>query len=66
MIPANSAFHSLHKAINGASMEAQPETNDAPIAIEKPVEKLSLDANKGLIEEVKTTTISPAYKGFGN
>jgi hypothetical protein len=66
MIPANLAFHSLHKAINGASMEAQPEPNDAPIAIEKPVEKLSLDANKGLIEEVRIATISPAYKGFGN
>ena len=66
MIPANSAFHSLHKAINGASIEAQPEPNDAPIAIEKPVEKLSFDANKGLIEEVKTATINPTYKGFGN
>ena len=66
MIPANSAFHSLHKAINGASMEAQPEPNDAPFAIEKPVEKRSLDANKKLIEEVRIATISPAYKGFGN
>jgi hypothetical protein len=34
--------------------------------IEEPVEELSLDADEGLIEEVKTTTISPAYKGFGN
>jgi hypothetical protein len=66
MIPANSAFHSLHKAINGASIEAQPEPNDAPIAIEEPVKELSLDANKGLIEEVRIATISPAYKGFGN
>jgi hypothetical protein len=66
MIPANSAFHLLHKAINGASMEAQLEPNDAPVAIEKPVEKRSLDANKKLIEEVRIATISPAYKGFGN
>jgi hypothetical protein len=29
-------------------------------------EELSLDADEGLVEEVKTTTISPAYKGFGN
>jgi hypothetical protein len=66
MIPANSAFHSLHKAINGAFIEAQPEPIGAPIAIEEPVEKLSLDADEGLIEEVKTATINPTYKGFGN
>jgi hypothetical protein len=39
---------------------------DALEPIEEPVEKLSIDADEGLIEEVKTATINPAYKGFGN
>jgi hypothetical protein len=60
MIPSNSAFHSLHAALNGA------EPSFAPIVLEEPVEELSLDADEGLIEEVKTATINPAYKGFGN
>jgi hypothetical protein len=29
-------------------------------------EELSLDADEGLIEDVKTTTISSVYKGFGS
>ena len=58
MIPSNSAFHSLHTALNGA------EPSFAPIVIEEPVEELSLDLE--LIEEVKTATINPAYKGFGS
>jgi hypothetical protein len=60
MIPSNSAFHSLHAALNGA------EPSFAPIVIEEPVEKLSLDFDEELIEEVKTATINPVYKGFGN
>lgn len=39
---------------------------DALEPIEEPVEELSLDTDEGLIEEVKTATINPAYKGFGN
>lgn len=46
--------------------DKQPEPNYAPIVIEEPVEVLSLDADEGLIEEVKTATINPAYKGFGS
>ena len=60
MIPSNSAFHSLHTALNGA------EPSFAPIVIEEPVEELSLDLDEELIEEVKTATINPAYKGFGS
>jgi len=60
MIPSNSAFHSLHAALNGA------EPSFAPIVIEEPVEELSLGLDEELIEEVKTATINPAYKGFGN
>ena len=37
-----------------------------PIVIEEPVEELPLDADEGLIEEVKTATVNPAYKGFGS
>ena len=46
--------------------DKQPEPNDAPIVIEEPVEEIPLDTDEGLIEEVKTATINPAYKGFGN
>ena len=60
MIPSNSAFHSLHAALNGA------EPSFAPIVIEEPVKELSLDLDEELIEEVKTATINPAYKGFGS
>jgi hypothetical protein len=60
MIPSNSAFHSLHAALNGA------EPSFAPIVIEEPVEELSLSLDEELIEEVKTATINSAYKGFGN
>jgi hypothetical protein len=60
MIPSNSAFHSLHAALNGA------EPSFAPIVIEEPVEELSLSLDEELIEEVKTATINPAYKGFGS
>ena len=60
MIPSNSAFHSLHAALNGA------KPSFAPIVLEEPVEEFSLDADEGLIEEVKTATINHAYKGFGN
>ena len=60
MIPSNSAFHSLNAALNGA------EPSFAPIVIEEPVEELPLDADEGLIEEVKTATVNPAYKGFGS
>ena len=60
MIPSNSAFHSLHAALNGA------EPSFAPIVIEEPVEELSLSLDEELIEEVKTATINPVYKGFGN
>jgi hypothetical protein len=34
--------------------------------IEEPVEELSIDSDEELIEEVKTATINPAYKGFGS
>ena len=60
MIPSNSVFHSLHTALNGA------EPRFAPIVIEEPLEELSLSVDEGLIEEVKTATINPAYKGFGS
>jgi hypothetical protein len=60
MIPSNSAFYSLHAALNGA------EPSFAPIVIEEPVEELSLSLDEELIEEVKTATINPVYKGFGN
>jgi hypothetical protein len=60
MIPSNSAFHSLHAALNGA------EPSFAPIVVEEPVEELSLDLDEELIEEVKTVTINPVCKGFGN
>jgi hypothetical protein len=46
--------------------DKQPEPNYAPIVIEEPVKELSLDTDEELIEEVKTATINPAYKGFGN
>ena len=46
--------------------DKQPEPNYAPIVIEEPVEELSIDADEGLIEEVKTATVNPAYKGFGS
>jgi hypothetical protein len=46
--------------------DKQPKPNYAPIVIEEPVEEIPLDADEGLIEEVKTATINPAYKGFGN
>jgi hypothetical protein len=46
--------------------DKQPEPNYAPIVIEEPVEEIPLDTDEGLIEEVKTATINPAYKGFGN
>jgi hypothetical protein len=46
--------------------DKQPEPNYAPIVIEEPVEELSIDVDEELIEEVKTATINPAYKGFGN
>jgi hypothetical protein len=39
---------------------------DALEPIKGPVEEIPLDADEGLIEEVKTATINPAYKGFGN
>ena len=39
---------------------------DALEPIEESVEEIPLDADEGLIEEVKTATINPAYKGFGN
>jgi hypothetical protein len=39
---------------------------DALEPIEEPVEEIPLDADEGLIEEVKTATINPAYKGFSN
>jgi hypothetical protein len=39
---------------------------DALEPIEELVEELSIDADEELIEEVKTATINPAYKGFGN
>jgi hypothetical protein len=60
MIPSNSAFHSLHAALNGA------EPSFAPIVLEEVSEKLSLEADEGLIEEVRTATVNPAYKGFGS
>jgi hypothetical protein len=60
MIPSNSAFHSLHAALNGA------EPSFAPIILEEVSEKLSLEADEGLIEEVRTATVNPAYKGFGS
>jgi hypothetical protein len=59
MIPSNSAFHSLHAALNGA------EPSFAPIVLEEPVEELSPGLDEELIEEVKIATINPAYKGFG-
>ena len=46
--------------------DKQPEPNYAPIVIEEPVEELSIDVDEELIEEVKTATINPACKGFGN
>ena len=46
--------------------DKQPEPNYTPIVIEEPVEELPLDADEGLIEEVKTATVNPAYKGFGS
>jgi hypothetical protein len=46
--------------------DKQPEPNYAPIVIEEPVEELSIDADEELTEEVKTATINPAFKGFGN
>ena len=46
--------------------DKQPEPNYAPIVIEEPVEEISLDTDEELIEEVKTATINPAFKGFGN
>ena len=46
--------------------DKQPEPNYAPIVIEEPVEELPLDVDEGLIEEVKTATVNPAYKGFGS
>ena len=60
MIPSNSAFHSLHAALNGT------EPSFAPIVLEEVSEKLSLEADEGLIEEVRTATVNPAYKGFGS
>jgi hypothetical protein len=60
MIPSNSAFHSLHAVLNGA------EPSFAPIVLEEVSEKLSLEADEGLIEEVRTATVNPAYKGFGS
>ena len=60
MIPSNSAFHSLHAALNGA------EPSFAPIVLEEVSEKLSLEADEELIEEVRTATVNPAYKGFGS
>jgi hypothetical protein len=60
MIPSNSAFHSLHAALNGA------EPSFAPIVIEESMEELSLSVDEELIEEVKTATVNPAYKGFGS
>ena len=60
MIPSNSAFHSLHAALNGA------EPSFAPIVLEEVSEKLSLEADEGLIEEVRTANVNPAYKGFGS
>jgi hypothetical protein len=46
--------------------DKQPEPNYAPIVIEEPVEGIPIDADEELIEEVKTATVNPAYKGFGN
>ena len=46
--------------------DKQPEPNYAPIVTEEPAEELSIDVGEELIEEVKTATINPAYKGFGN
>jgi hypothetical protein len=43
-----------------------PEPNYAPIVIEEPVEELPLDEEEELVEEVKTATVNPAYKGFGS
>ena len=60
MIPSNSAFHSLHAALNGA------EPNFNPIISEGDLDEVLLEADEDLIEEVKTATVNPAYKGFGN
>jgi hypothetical protein len=46
--------------------DKQPEPNYAPIVIEEPVEELLPDEEEELIEEVKTATVNPAYKGFGS
>ena len=46
--------------------DKQPEPNYAPIVIEEPVEEPPLDEEEELIEEVKTATVNPAYKGFGS
>ena len=46
--------------------DKQPEPNYAPIVIEEPVEELPLDEEEELVEEVKTATVNPAYKGFGS
>lgn len=44
--------------------DKQPEFNCAPIVSEDPVEKLSLDEEEELTEEVKTAS-GFAFKGFG-
>jgi hypothetical protein len=46
--------------------DKQPEPNCAPSVTEEPVKELSIDVDEELIEEVKTATINPAYKGFSN
>ena len=46
--------------------DKQSEPNYAPIVIEEPVEELLPDEEEELIEEVKTATVNPAYKGFGS
>lgn len=48
--------------------DKQPDRQYSPLPVEAldPLEELSLDADEGLVEEVKTATVNPAYKGFGS
>jgi hypothetical protein len=57
----------IWKNEEGPTFEEGPSFNLPSVSeVIEDEEELSLDADEGLIEEVKTTTISPAYKGFGN
>jgi hypothetical protein len=57
----------IWKNEEGPTFEEGPSFNASSVSeVIEDKEELSLDADEGLIEEVKTTTINPAHKGFGN